>query len=80
MLRNRFKALLAALHVVDPATKDNTDRLRKLRYFLDHLKQTCKKLYQPKRSVDLDECMFKSKGRSGFKQYLKGWPSRWGFK
>lgn len=37
MLLNHFKALLAALHVVDPATEDNTDGLRKLWYLLDYL-------------------------------------------
>lgn len=45
-MRNRFKALLVALHVVDPATEDNADRLRKPQYLLDHLKKICKKLYQ----------------------------------
>ena len=80
MSRDRFKALLAALHVVDPATEDNHDRLTKLRYLMDHLKQKCQQLFQPNQNLAIDERMVKSKGRSGFKQYMKGKPTRWGFK
>ncbi|XP_048104132.1 piggyBac transposable element-derived protein 3-like [Alosa alosa] len=80
MSRNRFKALLAALHVVDPATENNQDRLTKLRYLMDHLKNKCLELFQPGQHLSIDERMVKSKGRSGFKQYMKGKPVRWGFK
>ena len=80
MSRDRYKALLAALHVVDPATEDNQDRLRKLRYLMDHLKLKCQQLFQPNQNLAIDERMVKSKGRSGFKQYMKGKPTRWGFK
>ncbi|XP_041961435.1 piggyBac transposable element-derived protein 4-like [Alosa sapidissima] len=80
MSRNRFKALLAALHVVDPTTENNSDRLRKLRYLMDHLKAKCQQLYQAGKHLSVDERMVKSKGRSGFKQYMKGKPTPWGFK
>ncbi|KAJ8353459.1 hypothetical protein SKAU_G00210260 [Synaphobranchus kaupii] len=62
MSRDRFKALLAALHVVDPATEDNQDRLKKLRYLMDHLKQKCQELFQPNQNLAIDERMVKSKG------------------
>ncbi|KAJ8349353.1 hypothetical protein SKAU_G00244830 [Synaphobranchus kaupii] len=61
MSRDRFKALLAALHVVDPATEDNQDRLKKLRYLMDHLKQKCQELFQPNQNLAIDERMVKSK-------------------
>ncbi|KAJ8356795.1 hypothetical protein SKAU_G00195890 [Synaphobranchus kaupii] len=80
MSRNRFKSLLAALHIVDPATEDNQDRLAKLRYLLDHLKEKCKELFQPKQNLSVDECMVKTKGRTGFKQYMDNKPNSWGFK
>ncbi|KAJ8349612.1 hypothetical protein SKAU_G00247420 [Synaphobranchus kaupii] len=80
MSRDRFKALLAARHVVDPATEDNQDRLKKLRYLMDHLKQKCQELFQPNQNLAIDERMVKSKGRSGLKQFMKGKPTRWGFK
>ncbi|XP_062848170.1 piggyBac transposable element-derived protein 4-like [Trichomycterus rosablanca] len=80
MSRDRFKELMAALHVVDPATENNLDRLRKLRYLMDHLKTKCQQLFQADENLSIDERMVKSKGRSGFKQYMKGKPTRWGFK
>ncbi|XP_051956388.1 piggyBac transposable element-derived protein 4-like isoform X2 [Xyrauchen texanus] len=80
MSRNRYKAIFAALHVVDPTTENNQDCLRKLRYLMDHLKQKCQQLFQPNQNLTIDERMVKSKARSGFKQYMKGKPTRWGFK
>ncbi|KAJ8369786.1 hypothetical protein SKAU_G00098140 [Synaphobranchus kaupii] len=64
MSRDRFKALLAALHVVDPATEDNQDRLKKLRYLMDHLKQKCQELFQPNQNLAIDERMVKSKAKA----------------
>ncbi|XP_071372964.1 piggyBac transposable element-derived protein 4-like [Centroberyx affinis] len=80
MSRNRFKSLLAALHIVDPASEDNQDRLVKLRFLLDHLKQKSTELFQPTQNLAIDERMVKSKGRSGFMDYVKSKPARWGFK
>ncbi|CAB1347534.1 unnamed protein product [Coregonus sp. 'balchen'] len=39
--RNSFRALLATLYIVDHASEDNADGLRKLQYLLDHLKKIC---------------------------------------
>ena len=47
MTRKRFQAILSFLHVVNPDTEDPQDRLRKLRYLLDHFKSTCKKYFSP---------------------------------
>ncbi|KAK1152068.1 piggyBac transposable element-derived protein 4-like [Acipenser oxyrinchus oxyrinchus] len=80
MTRDRFESVMAALHIVDPDAENNEDRLRKLRYLTDHLKRTCKKLYQPNLNLAVDERMVKSKGRSGFGQHMKDKPTRWGFK
>ncbi|XP_051575096.1 piggyBac transposable element-derived protein 3-like isoform X1 [Myxocyprinus asiaticus] len=80
MSRDRYKALLAALLVVDPTTEDNQDRLRKLCYLMDHLKPKCQQLFQPNQNLAIDEHMVKSKAWSGFKQYMNGKPTRWGFK
>ncbi|XP_051534231.1 uncharacterized protein LOC127429313 [Myxocyprinus asiaticus] len=80
MLRDRYKALLAALHVVDPTTEDNQDRIRKLHYLIEHLKQKCQQLFQPNQNLTIDERMVKSKARSGFKQHMKGKPTWWSFK
>ena len=78
--RDRFLSLLAFLHVVDPANENPQDKLKKVRFLYDHVRGMCRNLYQPRRELSIDERMVKSKGRFGFKQYIKNKPVRWGFK
>jgi len=80
MSRDRFKALLAVLHIVDPNTEDERDKLRKVRSFMDSFKELCKTLYQPFQHVAVDERMVKSKHRSGIRQYIRDKPTKWGIK
>ena len=80
MSRERFKALMAMLHVVDPSAEDGNDKLRKFRPFLDHFKERCQALYQPFQNVAVEERMAKSKLRSGISQYIKNQPTKWGLK
>lgn len=80
MSRDRFKALMGMLHVVDPATEDEHDKLRKVRSLLNVFKEKCKSLYQPFQNVAVDERMVKSKHRSGIRQYIKDKPTKWGIK
>lgn len=80
MSRDRFKALLAMLHVVDPCTENQQDKLRKITGFLQHFKAKCRSLYQPFQKVAVDERMVKSKHRSGIRQYIKNKPTKWGIK
>ena len=80
MSRDRFKALMGMLHVVDPATEDEHDKLRKVRSLLNVFKEKCKSLYQPFQNVAVDERMVKSKHRSGLRQYIKDKPTKWGIK
>lgn len=81
MSRDRFKALLAFFHVVDPDTEDPNDRLSKIRSFLDALSEKCSTLFQPYRNVSVDERMVKSKAKtSGMRQFMKNKPVRFGFK
>ena len=71
MSRERLKALVAMLHVVDPSAEDENDKMRKVRTFLDHFKERCKALHQPLQNVSVDERMVKSRPRSGTRQYIK---------
>ena len=48
MSRSRFRALMALLHVVDPATENPNDKLRKVQSFIDFFKFRCLSLYQPR--------------------------------
>ena len=68
------------LHVVDPTTEDEHDKLRKVRSLLNVFKEKCKSLYQPFQNVAVDERMVKSKHRSGIRQYIKDKPTKWGIK
>ena len=78
--RQRYFAILAMLHVVDPATEEPSNKLRKVESFVDHFKKKCKELYKPRQHVAIDERMVKSRHRSGFRQFIKDKPTKWGIK
>ena len=79
--RDRFSALVAFLHVVDPNTKDPGDKLRKVNAFITYFKSRFLSLYEPKQNVAIDElCMFKSRHISGIRQYIRDKPTKWGVK
>lgn len=80
MQRDRFKALMALLHVVDPETEVPGDKLHKVESFVNYFKTRCGELYQPRQNVAIDEQMVKSRHRSGIRQYIKDKPTKWGMK
>ena len=47
MSRTRFKALMAMLHVVNPANEDKSHKLHKVESFINDFKSRCLALYQP---------------------------------
>ena len=59
---------------------DHSDRLWKLRWFLDFLAARFQALYQVDGFVTVDESMVKFKGRLVFRQYLPLKPIKWGVK
>ena len=78
--RDRYKSLMALLHVVDPTTETPGNKLRKVEAIVNHFKERCKMLYQPRQNMAVDERMVKSRHRSGMRQFLKDKPTRWGIK
>jgi hypothetical protein len=48
MSRDRFKALMATLHIVDPGSETEGDKLRNVSAFVEQIKSKCKSLYQPR--------------------------------
>ena len=54
------------LHVVDPATEDPQNKLRKVESFIEDFKKLCKELYVPQKYVAIDERMVKSRRCLGF--------------
>ena len=78
--RDRLKGILCFLKISDPNNEDLKDPLRKVKFLLNHMRATCKSLYQPQEHISIDERMVKSKGRFGFIQYIRDKPTKWGFK
>jgi hypothetical protein len=71
---------MAFLHVVDPADEQPGDKLCKVEEFFAAFKERCRMSYQPSQNIAVDECMVKSKHRSGIRQYMKNKPIKWGIK
>ena len=74
MTRNRLKALMAMLHVVDPGSEVEGDKLRKINPLIDFFKNRYQEFYQPRQNVAVDEQMVKSRHRSGIRQFKSGCP------
>ena len=55
--RDRFMHLMAMLYVSELSEEVMNDRLRKIRWLSDHVKQTCKAQYQPDENISVDECI-----------------------
>ena len=85
MSRDRFKSILAFLHVNDNSKmvaygRDGHDPIYKIRPLVEHLQGRFKAVYEPEREICIDEAMCPFKGRSRFKVFMKDKPIKWGFK
>ncbi|KAK0142031.1 PiggyBac transposable element-derived protein 4 [Merluccius polli] len=82
MSRDRFDMIWRYLHLqdnLDPAL-DKSDKLWKIRRFMDLLLLQFQALYEVNGYVSVDESMVKYKGRLAFRQYLPMKPVKWGIK
>ena len=66
----RFQALLTFLKVVDHTSEEQDDRLRKVRFLCNILRQKCLSLYKSGQVMSVDERMVQSKAHFAYKQYL----------
>ena len=80
MTRDRFKALIGMLHIADPVTENDKEKLRKLTSFVNSFKTKCQNLYQPYQNTAVDKRLVKSKHRSGIRQYKANKPVKFGVK
>ncbi|XP_063757603.1 piggyBac transposable element-derived protein 4-like [Eleginops maclovinus] len=82
MSRDRFAIIWRYLHLQDndAIDVDRTDKLWKVRWYLDYLKDRFQELYEVNGFVSVDESMVKFKGRLSFRQYLPLKPTKWGIK
>ncbi|KAL7406584.1 hypothetical protein ABVT39_022659 [Epinephelus coioides] len=80
MSRDRFAMIWRYLHLQDNLADDvdRSDKLWKLRWFLDYLTTQFQSLYELDGFVTVDESMVKLKGRLAFRQYLPLKPTKWG--
>ncbi|XP_052076485.1 piggyBac transposable element-derived protein 4-like [Mytilus californianus] len=81
MSKKRFLAILSFIQVTSPAEVDKGDKLTRMRYLLDHVKEISQSLYFPHKDISADERMVASKHKySGIRQFIKDKPIRFGIK
>ena len=80
MPRRRYEKLSQYVHVSIAADADRTDKLTKVRPFIDLCQQKFAAVYSSSRDVAVDEAMIEFDGRIGWKQYMPKKPVRWGIK
>ncbi|CAF1289214.1 unnamed protein product [Adineta ricciae] len=79
MPRDRFLLLLKYLHFTD-LTQPKGDRLYKIKFVVQHLKEKFKQIMIPYRNLCIDESLVLWKGRLSFKQYIPSKRRRFGIK
>ncbi|VDI78460.1 Hypothetical predicted protein [Mytilus galloprovincialis] len=81
MTKKRFQAILCFIQVTSPGDIDKDDKLTRIRYLLEHVKQKSKEFFHPHREISADERMVASKHKfSGIRQFIKEKPIRFGIK
>ena len=80
MSRIQFEQIWRFLHLADNLQDDKTDKLFKVRHFIDLITTQFSENYTLHQPVTIDEAMIPYKGRLSFKQYMKNKPTKWGIK
>ncbi|XP_052245700.1 piggyBac transposable element-derived protein 4-like [Dreissena polymorpha] len=79
MSKNRFLLILSNFHIVDNDSDDKSDRLYKIRPFLQMIIDNFQK-YAPERDLSFDEGTCPFKGRVQFRVYNPQKPNKFGMK
>lgn len=89
MTRERFEAILYSLHLSNPIEDEENDRKRntaeydrlfKIKPLYTEIVSACQAHFQPYQNICIDERMVATKARISMKQYMKGKPTKWGYK
>lgn len=80
MRRDRCMTISKYIHCADNGKMDPTDKMWKLRPFMDLLKRKFLENYVPSEHLDFDESMIAYFGRHGCKQTIRNKPIRFGYK
>ena len=80
--RDRFQILLRFLRFAnyDEISENDNDALRKIRPFLNMVKDICRNTYLPNKDLTVDESMVLWRGRLFFRQYIPSKRHRYGIK
>ena len=78
--RDRFKSILAFLHVVNPLTEDKNDPFCKVRFVVEFIRKKCIDLYQPGLRFCVYEIMVRCIGRFSMHEFCKDKHVKFGFK
>ena len=71
MSRIQFEQIRRFLHLADNTQDNKTDKLFKVRHFVDLVTTQFSEIYTLHKPVTIDEAMILYKGRLSFKQYMK---------
>lgn len=77
---NRFEPIIRFLHLNDNIKNDRSDKLFKLRPYIEALNSSFKRHGGLDLNISIDESMIPYYGKHYAKQYIKGKPIRVGFK
>lgn len=80
MRRDRYLQIKKFLHFNDNTKLDMTDKMTKLRPFLNLVKERFLHHFVPQPEISYDESMIEYYGRHGCKQFIRGKPIRFGYK
>ena len=80
MTRTRFQSILQNLLFWNNDNDNKTDKSYKIRPVIDHLNKVLAESLSNSPFKSVDEHIYKFKGRSSKKQYIKNKPIKWGFK
>lgn len=76
MRRDRYLQIKNYMHCNDNTNLDMSDKMTKLRPFLNLLKERFLQHYVPRPQISYDESIIENYGRHGCKQYIRGKPIR----
>lgn len=80
MKRDRYFFILKILHFCDNKQSPDGDKLYKIRYVVDYLRNTFKDIFTPSEKLCIDESLVLFKGRLSFRQYIPSKRHRFGVK
>lgn len=80
MPRSMYRKIKINLHLADNDTIDASDKLYKVRHFLQAVSQNCSKFKIFSHALSIDESMWPYHGRHTCKMFIKGKPIRFGYK